>query len=965
MNYMESSNKNLFDHYCEIIELSITQQKQYINALKNHQPELANKLGALVNSNSDLTQVFTDSILDFTDENQLASVGDRLANYQLIQTLGKGGMGQVFKAERCDGKIEQTVAIKFLHPLFYQYQSGKLLLQEAQALAQLNHPNIAAIYDVAETDNGNAYIIMEYIEGVTLDVYLQQNCLSVDNKLSLFNQIADAVLEAHNQQIIHADIKPSNVLITASGQAKLIDFGVMQLTGELTKTAPKLVTHYLCAMTVNYASPEQLNGEKSTVSSDIYGLGGLLYFMLSGKSPFEEVGGTLTSKVQHITNKVPDNCVVTDNVTFKSDLIGIIQKVLAKKPKERYRTVTDLMNDIQAYQQSKVISVSSAYRFHNAVKFFYRNRIINTAIACVFIILFVAVIQINNKNLQIIKEKNSLVNVSEELKRTYSLRDKSLADADDETPPYLPDPSKLEPENYVELMLLMFDGYYRESNYVVCRQIISILASWTEKNKLASELTEILIAVRLFIIEEQPLLTNKKVEAEFDRFYNKIYKLESFLDERVIELFLFISRKEYSKGEYFPKIIDRLERELPEESISVRNRFQLYLTKAKILNEKDQNYNLSIEYYERAYKLAKMNPKEIPLLKVTDLISHLGEVYNDQYGPNHHRSLQLTEDLQAFLSHISPRSVAYYDILGTILQKLNKYSMAEVEKIILGNDFSLKYLNSSLSKKKVHSYRFYSFYLSAKGEYSEAEVIVRKLVDITSNQSGKNNKYYIYLLEGLISNLLQQGKYEEALLYITNEVIPYAKNHLSLDYLGFYQSIFCSKIAMSGYQKSLDKLCFNGYLNTVNELGKDNYWSKFALKGIVAYFTTKELVDDESIYVNELEQSLIGLPSKQVLAHSTVLFNYFVSRNNLTKAEKYLNLSEKALEQFYDSMDTIKRDYHQIMAAELDILKGDDLNAISKLNKVHKKVCSLGDKVPQKVKYLKLQNSLNQHFCRA
>ena len=165
---------DLFEYYCDIADLSDTKQAEYITQLRNQDNELANQLEALIKTNNDLTQAFTDSVLDLTDGHQFARVGDTLTNYQLTQSLGSGGMGQVFKAQRNDGKIDQTVAIKCLHPLFEQYQSGKLLLQEAQALANLSHPNIASIYDIAETDSGNTFIVMEYIEGDTLDVYLQK-----------------------------------------------------------------------------------------------------------------------------------------------------------------------------------------------------------------------------------------------------------------------------------------------------------------------------------------------------------------------------------------------------------------------------------------------------------------------------------------------------------------------------------------------------------------------------------------------------------------------------------------------------------------------------------------------------------------------------------------------------------------------------------------------------------------------
>jgi len=954
---MEYSSNDLFEHFCDLNELSETEQKNHLNKLKAHQPELANKLNALINNNSDLTQVFTDSIINFTDENNLVSIGDKLKNYQLSQALGNGGMGQVFKAERCDGKMAQTVAIKFLHPLFYQYQSGKLLLQEAQALAKLNHPNIASIYDISETENGNAYIIMEYVEGVTLDVYLQQNKLSIVNQLALFNQIADAVLESHNHQIIHADIKPSNVLITTSGQAKLIDFGVMQLAGELAQTAPKHITHYLCAMTVNYASPEQLTGARATVSSDIYSLGSLLYFILSGKSPFEDIGGTLTGKIEHINTQTADNCAMLEKVAFKSDLIGIVNKALSKQPKDRYRTVTDLMNDIQAFGQKKTISVSAANNFHNTLKFFYRNRIINIAIACIFIILLAAFLQVNHKNQQISKEKQSLMNVSEELKNSYTKRDKNIADAHAKNDVlYLPDPTKLAPKQYIEVMFLIFDDYYFQGNQLAYSQVIDTLLQWLETQDNVE-------ALNLYLVQYRKVVSDNKENEnhqEYADILSAIMAIDEPLSPSVLKLFEFKNSSPTLAKTYLFPLFLRLEKELIKSAPSVKQLFLFHRAGGRIYI--DNNLKLSVYHVKKAYELAKANSEEIKLWLFVDTLFNLISQLRNWKGPTQDDLVSLKNELHELINQMDSKKV-YRSKLSLILAFQITFSMDSVAKILQQNNITFKSSLEEVSFSDAVMIRTQAAYYNSLGQYGKAIKLANKAATLKDDESGHNDSFYNYFIVRVAYSYLDAGDTVKAMNLIEGQIIPYLIKSESKESLGYYQAVFCYKLALNENSERLKKLCFDGFSNLKDNAGIDNYWTKYTAGGVVAWYTLQPVDEAEKYYVELLESDFKEASSQEKINRGFILERYFISRKHIEKSEYYQTMVAQSIEDYYGAVDAIDRYYHQIMAAELALLKGNLAEAIAKLANIKQKMCALGDINPQKIKYLKLQQSLNQALC--
>src|SRR5437867_1918301 len=226
-------------------------------------------------------------------------IGEAISHYRILQKLGAGGMGEVYLAE--DTKLNRKVAIKFLPTdSVISEQANKRLLREARAAATLDHPNICAIHEVGEED-GRSFIVMQYVEGETLEARMKRKTLEMSESLSIATQITDALAEAHARGIIHRDIKPSNIIITSRGQAKVMDFGLaksmLTTDGIDTEAATQtlLTTPGAVVGTVPYMSPEQVKGEKVDARTDIFSFAIVLYEMLSGRQPFANDSAAATA----------------------------------------------------------------------------------------------------------------------------------------------------------------------------------------------------------------------------------------------------------------------------------------------------------------------------------------------------------------------------------------------------------------------------------------------------------------------------------------------------------------------------------------------------------------------------------------------------------------------------------------------------------------------------------------------
>ena len=268
-------------------------------------------------------------------------IGQTISHYKILEKLGEGGMGVVYKAE--DLKLQRPVALKFLPTRALDDTEAKeRFLREARAAAALQHPNICTVHEIDE-EEGQTFIVMAYIDGRELTEEIGKGPLPIARAVDLATQIAQGLEEAHNNGTVHRDIKPANVMVTPQGRAVVMDFGLAQLAS----SKAKLTREGSTVGTSAYMSPEQMDGETVDQRTDIWALGVVLYEMLAGTLPFR---GEYEQAIQYSIVYEPPEPLREAHPEVPADIEAIIIKILAKKPAERYQQLGDLITDLQAAQ---------------------------------------------------------------------------------------------------------------------------------------------------------------------------------------------------------------------------------------------------------------------------------------------------------------------------------------------------------------------------------------------------------------------------------------------------------------------------------------------------------------------------------------------------------------------------------------------------------------------------------------
>lgn len=417
----------------QVLEKPFETRQAFLNEVCGLDTDLKNQIEKLIAIHKEAEQVLGDSIdtfaapllpgfLEHVDgmESDEQDAGSRIGSYQIIKKIARGGMGTVFLAKKANSPYDKKVAIKLIRRGMDSEDVLKRFRNEGQILASLEHPNIARLYDGGIHKDGRPFFVMEYVEGEPIDSYFDRHKLSINDRLNHFKTVCEAVHFAHQNLVVHRDIKPANVLITQDGTVKLVDFGIAKLLDPGQNGFNTFHTQTgIKVMTPEFASPEQIRGNPVTTASDVYGLGVLLYLILTGQKPyiFKTSSMLEIERVICETNPIKPSDAVTGKNHFlsadtsddpfdpestaklrakssrllKRELSGDLDRItlmaLRKEPELRYRSALSLAEDLDNYLKGKPVLARPPTFRYRTLKFIQRNKL--SVMAAAFALLSV------------------------------------------------------------------------------------------------------------------------------------------------------------------------------------------------------------------------------------------------------------------------------------------------------------------------------------------------------------------------------------------------------------------------------------------------------------------------------------------------------------------------------------------------------------------------------------------------
>ncbi|MGI9219442.1 MAG: protein kinase domain-containing protein [Woeseiaceae bacterium] len=383
--------------FAEAIQLQGDARIEMLAKFASEHPQLEQQLRDLLAADTEhdehLQNVVADSARTLAESADDPWMNRTVGSWTIKSRIAAGGMGVVFLAERSDDEYQHTAALKIMTAQLLAKDAVARFRAERQILASLNHPNIAKLLDGGSTEENLPYLVLEYIDGLPIDQYCDENRLNIQERLRLFGDVCAAVDYAHRNLVVHRDLKPSNILVDADGNVKLLDFGIAKLLegGQPNQTIA-VTRQGMRAMTPEYASPEQVRGEPISVATDVYALGVLMYRLLTGQSPY---GSTLPSASDYVkaiidTDPPKPSTVVTQaqpegvgeqrstsvdrlRRRLQGDLDNIVLMALQKDPERRYASAADFSTDINRYLLNEPVQARGDHWLYKSRKFVVRN----------------------------------------------------------------------------------------------------------------------------------------------------------------------------------------------------------------------------------------------------------------------------------------------------------------------------------------------------------------------------------------------------------------------------------------------------------------------------------------------------------------------------------------------------------------------------------------------------------------
>lgn len=378
------------DLFAEASEQPGESRLEFLRVKCNDNDSLYDEVSSLLAASSEPENLIENNVINLASKvavEETSYAEQHFGNYRIIREIGSGGMGTVFLATRDDGEFSMQVALKIVRQSVADREIIERFKRERQILANLNHPNIAALHDGGISEKGEPYIAMEYVEGETLTDFCEKNRLTIPEKLRLFLKICAAVAYAHRNLVVHRDIKPSNILVTPDHEPKLLDFGLAKaFEADISKTQTNLR-----AFTPAYASPEQINGKNITTASDVYSLGVIFYELISNSKPFLLDDKSFDEIIQTINNSDPlppsrmtaQAGINLNERQIKGDLDNIALMALRKEPDRRYASVEEFAEDVRRHLDGRPVIARQNTLSYRGGKFIRRNKMAVAATALI------------------------------------------------------------------------------------------------------------------------------------------------------------------------------------------------------------------------------------------------------------------------------------------------------------------------------------------------------------------------------------------------------------------------------------------------------------------------------------------------------------------------------------------------------------------------------------------------------
>ena len=653
--------------------------------------------------------------------------GWRCGPYRLLDVVGRGGMGAVYRAERVDGEVNQQVAVKLLPPGAGDWLRERFL-QERQIQASLTHPNIARMLDAGRLENGQPFLAMEFIRGKPIDVFAAG--FTARQKITLFLKVCSAVGYLHRNLIVHRDLKPSNILVTEEGEPKLLDFGIakmLDLATDATVTSMRMLTP-------DYASPEQVTGGRISTATDVYSLGAILYWLLTGK-PAHEFDDRSSEAIARVITAREVTRPSRWAPELKGDVEFILLKSLRKDPQERYATVDQFADDLQAFLEYRTVRARSGNAWYRTRRFVRRYWIPVTATAVVFSSLAVGLYIANRERARANEEAATAKAVSDFLQGDLLAQASANRQA---SPNTKPDPD-LKVRTALDRAAARIGGKFEKQPLVEAAIRQTIASTYRDLSLYAEAQPHLQRAIEL---------RTRFQGAEHPDTLNAIRDLA--------ELYVF-------EGKFSKALV------LHTRVLQIRRRILGEQNPATLESMSDVS-----ETYQRLGQYAQAEPIATKALEISRRVlgnehyetltamMELGLVYVRQgkYAQAETIDSQFVKIATRVLGPENPDTLNGINNLGGVYNRLGKYDQAEALRLKL-LETERRVLGPEHNDTLVSMNNLAVTYV-AEGKYTEAEPIQKEALQGFRHALGEEHPQTLTMMSNLARTYLLEGRYAEA-----------------------------------------------------------------------------------------------------------------------------------------------------------------------------------------------------------